>query len=108
MDRDCDGAALGLTGLGLAAWAMTARSALDQKLAVDPQTGLVETISYPDAKAESDAIDRKRLVAGVVGGLGLAATGAGAWLLWRAYRDEAPPAVTVLPTGPGWVATLQF
>lgn len=100
------GAAAALTGLGLAISASLDRTALDNKLALDAHTGLIEGITYPAAKAQSDAIDQKRLVAGVVGGVGVLAAGAGAWLVWRSYRE--PAKVTVLPTGDGFVAMLRF
>ena len=100
------GAAAALTGLGLAISATLDRSALDTKLALDAHTGLIEGITYPAAKAQADAIDQRRLIAGVVGGAGVLAAGAGAWLVWRSYRE--PAKIAVLPTGDGFVAMLRF
>lgn len=102
------GAALGITGVALAGWAASDRSSLENKLVPDAQTGLITGISESEAKAEQSSIDNRRIVAGVLGGVGLAAGAVGGWMLWKAYHPEAPARAAVLPTGNGVLFAVQF
>lgn len=102
------GVALGLTGVALAGWAASDRSGLENKLVPDAQTGLITGISESEAKAEQSSIDNRRIVAGVLGGVGLAAGAVGGWMLWKAYHPEAPAKAAVLPTGNGVLFAVQF
>lgn len=99
------GVAAGLTGLGLGLAAASDRSDLDAKLSL--QNGKITQISYSEAVARDKSISEQRRTAAIVGGLGVAATATGTWLLWRAYRDE-PSKVSVLPLGNGVMVSLRF
>ena len=46
------------------------------------------------------------LTAAILGGVGVAVTATGGWLLWRAYKE--PPKLSALPLGNGVVVTLRF
>ena len=99
------GVATGLTGAGLGFAAASDRADLDAKL--KPQNGKITQISYSEAVARDKSIGDQRVTAALVGGVGLAATATGGWLLWRAYRSE-PSKVSVLPLGDRVVVTIRF
>lgn len=89
------GAAVALTGLGLAVWAQLDQSSLQKQLTPNG-AGLIDGISYSEAQARVSANDNRRLAGEMLGGVGVLATATGAWLLWRAYPGDAH--VTVAPT----------
>ncbi len=57
---------------------------------------MIDGISYSEAQARVASDANRRLAGEILGGVGLAATATGAWLLWRAYPGDAH--VTVAPT----------
>ena len=84
--------------------AASTKSDLDARLATDG-AGRITGISYDDAQARHDRIGTQRLVAGVLGGAGVVAAGAGAWLLWL----RKPGAVAnLVPTAGGLGVMVRF
>ncbi len=89
------GAAVALSGLGLAVWAQVDQGNLQKQLTPNA-AGMIDGISYSEAQARVASDANRRLAGEILGGVGLAATATGAWLLWRAYPGDAH--VTVAPT----------
>jgi tetratricopeptide (TPR) repeat protein len=100
------GAAVGITGLALYLMANSDRAALDDKLAKrEAGTDQVVGIAYNDARAEADRIASRKSVAAALGGVGLAAAGAGAWLV---FKPKAAPTAVVLPMRNGGLVSVSW
>lgn len=87
-----------VAGAGLTVWLMANadRAALDEKLAMkDPVSQQIIGIAKTDARAEADRIAGSKTMAAALGGVGVAAAAAGAWLVL-----SAPTAKAMLVPGP--------
>ena len=83
------GAASVLAGAGVYVAAMADRTALDERLAVVPESGLIEGIAWDDARQQADRIGRYKTVGAALVGAGALAAGLGAWLLVDRRQGQA-------------------
>ena len=93
------GAALAATGLGLGIWAAVDKADLQQQVALDAKSGLVERVSYSAATQRNSAIFTRSIWAGVLGGVGVAAAATGGWQLWHSPSSGAKAALVPVPGG---------
>ena len=100
------GVVIGITGGVVAWWAQSDRAALDAQM-VKGSSGYIESVSHQEAVDRTNSIANRWVAAGVLGGVGVATTATGAWLLWRAYNGQQTGA-SVYPTPDGLTIVGRF
>lgn len=99
------GGALALIGGGVVlALANADEADLQAKMAQTDASGEIVGISHADATATASSIETRYRIGWAAAGAGVAAIGAGVWLLVRAPESSA----TLLPAGRGVVFALRF
>lgn len=90
-----------LVGAGaLLAVALSDQAQLDAQLA-ETQGGRISGVTYSDAAARQSLINRRLVLGQVLGGVGLAALGLGAWWIWTA--PERRLSLQLSPRGATWL-----
>lgn len=89
----------------MALWASSERSALDAQLKPSASSGLVESISYDDARTRAAQVGDHRMIAGIVGSIGAVAAITGCILV---IRGGGSSNAALVPQDRGAALLVQF